>query len=838
MPYLASSRHLTVAIATAPFTGSPDPGNIHMTDAALASLPVVRLVGNRKSDPILSARPYWQSNRSIFTAGTPLKVMPCLKAPQSQSFKQPSFIVPRSSLDNSIEKGGMSMPRKAGLVLALSSVVALLLVCSVPAYAQSSAASHSMISQKIDETALVTLAGNTRPEVRTGRDMGPVSDSLQMSHMFLQMKMSPQQEADVKALVDRLHDPSAAEYHKWLSLAEIEERFGPAQDDIKTVSDWLESHGFTVNVVYRANGVIDFSGPARSIREAFHTEIHNLDVKGALHIANIRDPQIPAALAPAVHGVTSMNDFRPRSNVIARREFTTSTGFLVLVPDDLATIYDINPVYKAGVSGKGQTIVVVEDSDIYSAADWNNFRAAFGLDTRFPSGSLSQVHPPPSSNPFNGGNCADPGVNGDDGEAAVDMEWASASAPGAAIVVATCADTNTNFGGFIAIQNILTSPPPPPGIISISYGQSESQAGASFNAYNNELYLLAVLRGVSVYVAAGDAGADTTDQFAPAALSGLNVSGLATTPYNVAVGGTDFEDTFLSENSTYWNATNGPFFGSAKSYIPEIPWNDSCAGQLVSTYLGFATPYGASGFCNSAFGEESFLIVAAGSGGASSCAFGAPAIFGVVGGTCSGYPKPIYQYLAAGIPHDGVRDIPDITMFASNGFWGHYYVFCYTDPSFGGTPCTAGHPELWAGAGGTSFGAPIMAGVQALINQSVGTNFEGNPNFVYYFLNAVQNALLPQSACNSSLGNKVNPHCIYHDVTVGDMDVNCLPDDSVGTFNCYIPKKNGGTNGVMSLVNNKYEPTYAAKPGYDFASGMGSVDVFNLVRSWPGSTVH
>ena len=418
------------------------------------------------------------------------------------------------------------------------------------------------------------------------------------------------------------------------------------------------------------------------------------------------------------------------------------------------------------------------------------------------------------------------------------MEWASAAAPGAAIVVASCADTNTNFGGFIAMQNILTLPPPPPALFSVSYLESESEDGASFNAYVNGLYRLAVLRGVSVYVAAGDAGADTTEQFAPAATAGLNVSGFATTAFDVAVGGTDFEDTFLNQNSTYWNAANGPFFNSAKGYIPEIPWNDSCAGQLVTSFVGFSTPFGADGFCNSTLGEN-FLVVAAGSGGASSCFSGTPAIPGIVGPTCKGYPKPLYQYLAAGIPNDGVRDIPDITMFASNGFWGHYYVFCYSDPNFGGAPCTAGHPELWAGAGGTSFGAPIMAGVQALINESVGRP-QGNPNPVYYSLNAIQNLFLPRSACNSSLGNQVNPHCVFHDVTQGDMDVNCLPllntDGSVfGTFNCFIPS---GTNGVMSVSNKKYQPTYPAKPGYDFASGIGSVDVYNLVRSWPGSRVH
>jgi subtilase family serine protease len=722
-----------------------------------------------------------------------------------------------------------------------STALALLLVSLAPGYAQSRAPSHALISEQINEADLVTLAGNTRPEVQFARDLGPVPDNLQMSHMYLQMKMSPAQEADIEALIARLHDPSASAYHQWLSLAEIEDRFAPSREDIHAISTWLELHGFIVNVVYPANGVIDFSGPAGSIREAFHTAIDTIEVNGVRHIANVRDPQIPAALAPAVYGVISMNDFRPHANVQPRRQFNTGDPDLpfAVVPGDLATIYDINPVFKAGFTGKHQTIVVVEDSNIFSPADWTRFRHAFGLESRFHLGSLAQIHPQPSTTSLAGRTCMDPGVNPDDVEAEVDAEWSSAAAPNAAIVVASCADTNTNFGGFIAIENLLTRVAPPPGIISISYGQSESLDGASFNAYINGLYRLAVMRGVSVYVAAGDAGADTTDQFALAAVSGLNVSGFATTQYNVAVGGTDFADTFLNQNSTYWNATNRPFFVSAKSYIPEIPWNDSCAGRLASTFGGFAAPYGANGFCNSPKGEE-FLGVAAGSGGASSCFSGAPATSGIVGGSCKGYPKPAYQYLVAGIPQDGVRDIPDITMFASNGFWGHYYVLCYSDLNNGGSPCVPDHPELWSGAGGTSFGAPIMAGVQALINESVGNQRQGNPNSIYYLLSFLQNQQLPQSACNSKLGAKVNPSCVFHDVTFGDMDVNCMPLRNpatgavIGKFNCYIPS---GTNGVLSRVNDKYEPTYPAKPGYDFASGIGSVDVFALVKAWPGSKV-
>jgi subtilase family serine protease len=375
------------------------------------------------------------------------------------------------------------------------------------------------------------------------------------------------------------------------------------------------------------------------------------------------------------------------------------------------------------------------------------------------------------------------------------------------------------------MQNLLTGRGRPPAVMSLSYIGSEPENGAAGNAYINGLYETAVLEGVSMFVAAGDGGAASTDMFAEVATSGINVNGLASTPHNVSVGGTDFADTYLGENANYWSATNGKYYNSALSYVPEIPWNDSCAGQLLSTFLG-TTPIA---LCNStAYGTE-LLAVVAGGGGPSGCAYGNPdpSTPGVVSGTCQGYSKPSYQKLAVGNPRDGVRDLPDVTLFASNGFWGHYYVICYSDPSFAGAPCT-GAPSTWAGAGGTSFGAPIMAGIQAMINQTAGDS-QGNPNYVYYQLAAATSE--SGAACNSSLGNQVNSRCVFHDVTQGDMTVNCQTMTGVGTFNCYL---DGQTNGVLSLSNTRYLPAYGATRGWDFASGLGSVNVYNLVKSWPG----
>jgi subtilase family serine protease len=434
--------------------------------------------------------------------------------------------------------------RTAAFVVAQITVVACLFVCLLPIPTQSQSPKQVLIIQPIDEQKLVTLAGSTRPEIQAAKDLGAVPDNLLLAHMYLQLKRAPGQDEAVKNLIDQMHDPKASRYHQWLTADKIAERFGPSEQDVQTISGWLESHGFSVNVVYPQNGVIDFSGPASSMREAFHTEIHQFNVNGEMHIANVSDPQIPAALVPAMLGIVSMSDFRPKRALIPRAQYTIPgpgiPGYPV-VPGDLHTIYNFNPLYKAGITGEGQTIVVLEPSDVYNPQDWTTFRDTFGLSKEFPQGSFRQIHPQPTSAPNNGGPCVDPGIDayGDDIEAILDAEWASASAPNAAVVVAACADTNTNYGWLIALQNLLTGNGQPPGIVSMSYAFAETanQTPPPFQPYITQLYQLAVLQGVSIFVAAGDDGGAMVDYHAPTALNGITVNGFASTQYDVAVGG-------------------------------------------------------------------------------------------------------------------------------------------------------------------------------------------------------------------------------------------------------------------------------------------------------------
>lgn len=704
--------------------------------------------------------------------------------------------------------------RSYSSLVRLLSCGALAIVSSSALAAQSLAPpARILVTHPIDSTRLTTLAGNTRPEANAQNDRGKVPDSFALPHMLLQLQRSPEREQALRNFIDQQHESASPNFHKWLTADQFGQLYGPAPQDIETVSDWLRSSGFAVNTVYPSGMMIDFSGTAGQVLASFKTEIHRLSVNGKDHIANMSDPQIPEVLAPAITGIVSLHDFRPQSMMKKPSpKYTLALEFVV--PADLATIYDLTPAFAAGYTGKGQTIAVLEDTDLYNTADWYTFRRVFGLSS-YTAGSLSTVIPPP---PHGTSNCSDPGSNSDDDEAILDAEWASAAAPDAKIEVVACAGTATTPGFIIAAQNIINAKTPPP-IISLSYGFCEAITGVALNAAYNFAYQQAVAEGVSVFVASGDEGAASCDRDLTTASHGVGVSSSGSTPYNVAVGGTDFADTSQHTNNTYWGQTNSSTYGSALSYIPEIPWNNSCAGSIVAAFYGYTTGYGADGYCGSSLAQTNGDFgVAAGSGGPSGCATGVPAENFIVGGSCKGYPKPSWQAGVPGIQNDGVRDMPDVSLFASNGEWGHLYIFCYSDVINGGTPCE-GPPDLWSGAGGTSFASPIMAGIQALVNQKMG-GAQGNPNPVYYKLAA------------SSVGSSV-----FHSITTGDIVVNCS-----GDRNCFgdgfvgrgrsAPSTEFVGNGALSVASHSYAPAFSAGAGWNFATGLGSVDAFNLITNW------
>ncbi len=670
-------------------------------------------------------------------------------------------------------------------------------------------AATPLVTGAVDDSATVTIANERPVAYHQVTDMGALADATALPHVMMALKRSPAQQAAFDQLVADQLNPKAASFHKWLAPTDLRS-YGPAQADIDKTVAWLQSHGLTVNNVSPSGMAIDFGGNARQLGEAFHTTLHQVSMKGEMHVANMTDPSIPAALAPVVRGAT-LSDFFPKPNNVKRKpNFTvpvTGGDYYAVGPADFATIYNVKPLYTAAnnpygvaITGAGVTIALVEQTDIL-AADWNTFRTNFKL-TGYKQGTLTLTHP---------GNCGDPGFTPDEVEAAIDVDWASAVAPNAKIIEASCPSTGTVFGVQATLQNLVELGTTA-SILSISYGGSEVGQGLTFLSLWSNLVEEGASEGLSIMISAGDSGSSSSEDVTT---TGLAVNGLSTNAYNTTVGGTDFYDTALGKNSTYWKASNTTALGSAKSYIPEIPWNNSCASTILSKFGGYANPMV---LCNAATPTVPLQNGVGGSGGQS--------IY---------YAKPDWQNIGVpGMPADGVRDQPDVSLFAANGIWNHFYIICMSDANEGGVPCdyTNTNDILGNAYGGTSVAAPAFAGVMALVLQGNATfgdvkTFKlGNPAPELYLLAKQQfNNSLLLTNCNSTLGNRISSACVFNNVEAGNNAEPCVK----GSPNCHTTTDSTAGVGILSAQTKApYVNAFPAGPGYSLATGLGTVNVTNL----------
>jgi len=710
----------------------------------------------------------------------------------------------------------------------------------------------SRIISPIDESRLAVLRGNTHPMTRAAFDRGAAADSLQMDQLLLVLQRSATQQAALDHLLAAQQDKSSGSYHQWLSPDEFGQRFGVSDADIQKVQDWLASQGFEVSGVSRGRDVITFSGNAAQVRRAFHTTIHDYVLNDRDHLANATDPAIPAALAPVVAGVRSLNNFFPKPKyraVAAHGMKATIRPHLTLTdangntlfgvgPADFATIYGITPLWNAAspIDGTGVTIAIVSGSDI-NTADVNQFRTIFGL----PAIKFTTIVPKGSTDPGVVPSSANGGLNGDEDEteAIFDVEWSGAVAKGANIDLVASKDTATSAGIDLSALYIVDQDLAP--ILSESYGNCELSLGSAGNAFYSNLWSQAAAEGITVSVSTGDNGAAGCD-FPPSSSSatgpfagvyGLAVNGIASTPYDVAVGGTDFED-HASPNA-FWGSSNATgSLASVKSYVPETAWNDTCTNSLIYTTYGQSS---AAAACNTGSVQNDgnsagfyFVAPIGGSGGVSNCT---TANTTTTSNCSGGYAKPSWQS-GPGVPADGKRDIPDVSFFAegANDSYGleqavnanvpgSFYFACEQDAQGQGSksaPCSTSGAFLLAG--GTSVSAQVFAGVMALIDQQTGAA-QGNINPAFYAAAAGQSGL---NCDGSNTTVAPNSACIFRDVTSGTIAMPCQTATSHdGTSDCDI--SGGGPIGILT--------GYDAGAGYDRATGLGSLNVANFVGTMP-----
>jgi len=560
-------------------------------------------------------------------------------------------------------------------------------------------AQQDRIVGRIDSLRVVTLPGSAQPQAQPEYDRGSIDPSFMLARISLAATISPGQQAGLEELLREQQIPASPNYHRWLTPEQFGDRFGLNRSDIARIAAWLESEGFQVEETARARNWIAFSGTAGQVARTFRTQIHRYETAGETHFANSSEVSIPASLKGVIGGIYGLNNFYPKPKDGAHA--TTTIGSHAMTPSDFATIYDVNPLYAAGIDGTGVNIAIMGLSEI-TLSDYQSFRKMFNLSAVDPQMVL--VGPSPGT------------VQGWDGEGLLDLEWAGAVAPNANLF-------------FVYGTNIATAVQ---AAIDRSVGQIVSTSYAVCEPENNQLYRglaqQANAQGITWLASSGDAGAAGCDYTTAPAQHGLAVAWPAAFPEVTGVGATQFN----GDVSAYWTPSSGATGYAAVSYIPETSWNES-----IATY---------------------------------------PAASG--GGASIQFPKPDWQN-GPGVPDDGARDVPDISLVGAI----HTYETYWNGPSGTG--------------GGTSASAPAFAGLVALLNQYVVANgFQSQPG-----LGNINPALYKLAQTVPSA---------FHDITTGDNIVSCT----------------GGRGCVAGYLG------YSAGPGYDQVTGLGSVDAYALITNW------
>lgn len=424
------------------------------------------------------------------------------------------------------------------------------------------------------QNARVTLSGHVRREAIPANDQGRVDSSLVLRHVTLTLPPSAAQQTDLNAFLDRLQDPASPDYHRWLTPEQYGARFGAATADIARVTAWLASQNLTVDSVGRGRTTIAVTGAVRDMEQAFQIEIHNYRVNGESHFANANEPSLPAAFSGLVQSIRGLDDFRLKPMArkavgpqLSPKYTSTITGSNYLGPNDVATIFDVTPLYNTGITGSGQKIAVVGQTDI-NLSDIEEFRSYFNLSANDPQTLLVPK-------------TADPGFSANDlPEADLDLEWSGAVARDATIVYVYSKTVNDAL--YYAIDQNLAP------VITMSYGQCEPLTGTaglnSLRTYAQQ----AAAEGISWMAASGDDGANGCySEASSRGPTGLAVNQPASIPEVTGVGGT----TLNEAGGTYWNAANDGYHASALSYIPETAWNDTVADGSPSSTGGGASSF-------------------------------------------------------------------------------------------------------------------------------------------------------------------------------------------------------------------------------------------------------
>ncbi len=402
--------------------------------------------------------------------------------------------------------------------------------------------------------------------------------------------------AGLDEMVRQMYDRSSANYHHWLTLKQYEARFAPSAAEMAVVQQHLAANHLRVVYTDQLNHAVTARGTVADIERATGVRLNRVLINGETHRRPSAAPVIPGAAGALVYAVQGLADITYKSH--ARRPIDPDTdkpfpgvALSAAVPassaggaekffnsvclgetqtrsfkatgefaqytgtrygnnidsgppnyapcgydaPEMQTAYGLAPLYRQGLDGAGQTVVIVDAYGSDSiATDAYTFSAINGLPPLLLLSNFNIYYPTGPTN-CKGNTC------GWDLETSLDVEWSHAMAPGANIALVLGVDnqdSSLDLAVLYAIDNLLGN------VISNSYGESEASLVAGDPqelVVNNNINETGAALGISVNYSSGDSGDNL------AAYGATTVEMPASSPYATAVGGTSL---FLKKDNS------------------------------------------------------------------------------------------------------------------------------------------------------------------------------------------------------------------------------------------------------------------------------------------------
>ncbi len=543
-----------------------------------------------------------------------------------------------------------------------------------------------------------TLAG-TKPAWATAKaDKGATSDSSQVS---ARVYLAGRDASGLAAYAKSVSDPSSALYGKYLSAAQVQQRFGATTAQVTAVKSWLKSAG--LKVTGTTQHYVTVSGDVAAVEKAFSTSLHNYSKGSKTYRAPSKTASAPNSLNGAVLTVTGLDnaphtashdDTLPGPATVFKNAGPFSSYYGSKTATTLPSAYgkkipyavegytgkQLRAAYGAGkYTGKGVRVAI---TDAYAsptiAFDAATYAKNHG-DAKWTTSQLRQVLPSQYTN--TGADECD--ASGWYGEETLDVEAVHAVAPAANVTyvgAASCMDDDLLDSLSKVVDNHLAD------IVSNSWGDIEASQTPDLAAAYDQVFQLGAVEGIGFYFSSGDNG----DEVANTGTKQVDTP--ANSAWVTAVGGTSLA------------------VGKGDKYLWETGWGTEKASLSADgkSWTGFPGAFTS----------------------------------GAGGGTSKTVNEPFYQKgvvpdsLAKANSATGNRVVPDISAIAdpNTGF------------KVGQTQTFPDGSEQYSEyrIGGTSLASPVIAAVQALAQEANGGKAIGFANPSIY----------------AKFGTKV-----YHDVT-------------------------------------------------------------------------